>query len=287
MLWGAVSLSNEYVTTIQVPIKLIDLPRNYTSGYVSDKDVYLRVKSKGWEIAKIELGGESEFNVSVHNKIGKSKIDLRDEVQNNSWLTTAFQVLDVVPYQIECNVDKKVSKDVTVAGNFKIEYKDGFGSASEVQISPRTIKVFGPASVLQNLDTIKTEYHEFLNLSDPVNDEVKLEEISGLEYSQNSCNVQIEVQKIVDRSFNDLFVEIRNVPASKELILYPSKISIVLKGGINKLGKLTNDSVKAYVDYWDVMRNQGEPVEPVIEYPPFTTLVDVIPKKLEYVIKQY
>lgn len=287
VLWGSVSLSGDYVTTVSVPIRLIDLPKNYTSGYVSDKEVYIRIKSKGWEIAKIELGGEFEFVVSVHKKVGKSRLDLRHELQNNNWLTSTFQVLEIVPTHIECNVDKIISKEVSIAGNFKIDFKDGFGSASEIKIVPNRIKVFGPVSILQGLDTIRTEYSEFLNLSDPVNEEVKLEEMTGINYSQNSCTIQFEVQKIVDRSFNYLPVEIRNVPSSKELILYPSKINVVLKGGINKLGKLSNDSIKVYIDYWDIMRNNGEPIDPVVEYPSFTTLVDVVPKKLEYVIKQY
>lgn len=286
VLWGSVSLSGEYVSTIQVPIQLIDLPQNYTSGFISEKEVYIRVKSKGWEIAKIELGGEFEFNISVHRKIGKRKIDLRNEIQNNGWLST-FQVLEVVPSQIECDVDKIATKEVTVAGNFNIEYKTGFGSASDPIIYPITITVSGPASVLKNLDTVRTEYREFLNVNAPLNEEIHLEKISGFEYSQQTCSVQLDVQKIVDRSFDFLMVEIRNVPPSKELILYPSRINVILKGGIIKLGKLTNDSIKAYVDYWDVLRSEGEPVEPVIEYPPFTTLSDVVPKKLEYVIKQY
>jgi len=95
------------------------------------------------------------------------------------------------------------------------------------------------------------------------------------------------LQKIVDKSFDELPVEIRNVPPSKELILFPGKISVVLKGGISKLGRLTNDSVKAFVDFWEIQRHEEEQIEPIIEIPPFTTLVDIKPKKLEYIIKQY
>ncbi len=287
VLWGSVSLSGEYIATIDVPLKLIDLPDNYTTGYLSSKEIYLRVKSKGWELAKILLGGEHEFNVSVHRKIGNRKIDLRDEIQNNTWLTSTIQVIEIVPSQVECEVDKIISKTVAVAGNFNILYQDGFGSAADIKLFPAQIKIYGPASVLGSIDTIKTNYVEFTDVTEPLNEELKFQEIEGIRYSQNTCSLQVDVQKIVDRSFDDILVEIRNVPSSKELILYPSKISVVLKGGINILGKFTNDSVKAYVDYWSIMRSDGEPIEPVVEYPHFSILTDVKPKQLEYIIKQY
>jgi YbbR domain-containing protein len=287
VLWGSVSLSGEFIATINVPIELVDLPNNYTTGYISNKDVYMRVKSKGWEIAKIFLGTENKFDVSVHRKMGRRKIDLKDEIQNNGWLTSSVQVLEIVPSQVECDVDKIVSKNVAVTYNLDVKYKEGYGLASDIILSPSVVKIYGPYSILQNIDTVETEYMELVDVNEPIDTEIKLKEIEGISYSSTACNLQMDVQKIVDRSFEDIVVDIRNVPTSKELILYPSKISVVIKGGINNLGRLTNDSIKAYVDFWTVMRNEGEPIEPTIEYPSYSSLVDIKPRKLEYVIKQY
>lgn len=287
VLWGSVSLSGDFITTIKVPVKLIDLPKNYSPGFISQKEIYLRVKSKGWELAKFELGKEEEFVVSAHRRIGKQKIDLRDEIQNNNWLTSTVQVLEMIPSQLEFNVDKVIRKTVAVVGNYKLEFKPGFDASSDISLQPNHIVIYGPASILQNVDTVKTELKELLNISEPVNEELTLEQLEGVSTAENKFQLKFDVQKIVDKSFDDLLVEIRNVPTSKELVLYPSRISVVLKGGINKLGRLTNDSIKAYVDYWTVMRENDESIEPIIEIPFFTKIVDIKPKQLEYVIKQY
>jgi hypothetical protein len=58
-----------------------------------------------------------------------------------------------------------------------------------------------------------------------------------------------------------------------------------LKGGINKLGKLINDSIKVYVDYWTALNAEEKTIEPVVEIPEFTEVVTEEPKKLEYIIK--
>lgn len=287
ILWGAVTLSGDFTSTISVKIQVVETPKNFALGKISHKEIYLRVKAKGWELAKFGLGGEREFVVSAHRRIGRSRIDLRKEVENNPWLVSSFHLVEMAPTHIEINIDKTITKVVKVKQNIAVEFKSGYGIASDIKIVPEEVEISGAASILQNIDSLETELELLQNIDDRVETDIAFQEIEGVTLSEKNCRIEFDVQKIVDKSFDDLPVEIRNVPQSKELILFPGKISVVLKGGINKLGRLTNDSVKAFIDFWEIQRHEEEQIEPVIEIPPFTTLVDVKPKKLEYIIKQY
>jgi hypothetical protein len=287
IMWGSISLSGEFVTTVKVPVTLFDLPKNYTKGSISEKEVYLRVRSKGWELAKLSLGGNEEFLVSARRMSGVHRVNLKDELENNTWLTSTFRVLEIAPANIEFEIDRIITKKVFIKYNIQVEFKEGFGIASEILITPNQVEISGSANQLRNFDTVTTEFMELKNLSEPVSVTLDLTGIEGATLSENTCKLEFDVQKIVDKSFDEINVELRNVPSSKELILFPGKISVVLKGGINKLGRLTKDSIQAYVDYWTVLRNEEEGIEPVIKIPLSTRLVDIKPKKLEYVIKQY
>ncbi|HOI29691.1 MAG TPA: CdaR family protein [Melioribacteraceae bacterium] len=287
IMWGSISLSGEFVATFKVPVTLIDLPRNYTKGSISDKEIYLRIRSKGWELAKLSLAGDEEFLVSAKRRSGKHKVNLRDEMENNAWLTSNYRVIEIAPNNIEFEVDRIITKKVKVRQNTLVEFKEGFGIASKIKITPEEIEISGSANQLKDVDTVFTEYLELKDLSEPVNSTLNLVPVEDAIFSHTSCTIEFDVQKIVDKSFDEIPVEIRNVPQSKELILFPGKISVVLKGGINKLGRLTRDSIQAYVDFWTVLRNEEEGVEPEIKIPENTTLIDIIPKKLEYIIKQY
>lgn len=287
ILWGSVTLSGEFTTTIKVKVKVIDLPKNFSLGSISHKEIYLRVKAKGWELAKIGLSSEFEFLVSAHRKIGKTRIDLRNEVENNTWLTSSFHLVEIAPSHLEIIIDKSITKKVFIKPVINIEFKTDYGLASDIIIEPNRIDVTGSASLLQNIDSIFTQTLDLKDIDNKVVTILPLLEIDGVKFSRKECNIEFDVQKIVDKSFNDLAVEIRNVPSSKELLINPPNISVVLRGGINKLGRLTNDSIKVYIDYWDVLRLNSESIEPIIEIPTFTTLIDIIPKKLEYVIKQF
>lgn len=287
ILWASVSLTDVYVTTIRVPVNFTDLPRNYSVGYSSVNEVYLQVKGKGWELAKLSLGKDAKFNVSVHRRIGKRKNDLKDFIEANAWLTSSFQVLEIAPSLIEFDVERTGSKRVKLIKNFKLEFKPGYGPASEIKINPEFVEIFGPANLLYKIDSIKTEYREFLNVSENVKIDLPIKTPDGISLTNQTSTIEFEVQKIVDKTFEDLPVETRSVPAAKELILYPGKINVVLRGGINILGRLTNDSIKAYVDFWNALREEDGTIEPTITIPQFTTLINTVPKKLEYIIKQY
>ncbi len=287
ILWGSVSLSGDFITTITVPVQIINSPANYTLGNISNKELSIRLKGKGWELARLELTGNDEFLVSANKKIGKIRANLRNHIEINSWLTSSFQVLDISPATIEYEIDKIITKTVSIKLNSRIEFRNGFGLASNIVLEPSEIEISGPASVLQNIDSIRTDSLRMTNISDDVDVKINLEKIDHVSIAEEKVRMKFAVQKIVDKSFEDITVEIRNVPSTKELTLFPSRVSVVLRGGINILGRLTNDSIKVYIDYWNIMRNQEEEIEPVIEFPSYTTLVDVRPKKLEYVIKQY
>ncbi|MBA4407288.1 hypothetical protein C0389_08445 [bacterium] len=285
-LWVSVSLSAVFVTTVKVPVSFTDLPLNYTVSNVSLSEVELQVKGRGWELAKLILGPEVDFEISIHKRIGHRRNDLSDLIKANAWLTSSFQVLEIAPSQIEYDVERIASKRVSLIKNFKLEFKPGYGVSSEINITPETVEIFGPSTVLQGIDSITTEYKEILNVSENFKADLQIKTPEGISTPAKICTIEFEVQKIVDKTFENLTVEARNVPSSKELILYPGKINVVLRGGINKLGRLTNDSIKVYIDFWSALREESGKIEPVIEVPVFTTHVSTIPNKLEYIIKQ-
>lgn len=286
-LWISVSLSETYISTIEVPVTFTDLPKNYSIGYSSAETVLLQIKGRGWEFANLSITGKKHFDVSVHRRIGKLKNDLKNFIEANNWLTSTFQVIEIAPSQIEYSVERVGSKLVPIVGDLKIEFKEGYGPTSLVKIDPDKIEITGPLNLLQTIDTLKTLHHSLSGISNNVRTEIPIYIPDGINVTEKNCTVEFEVQKIVDKTFESLFVETRNVPENKELNLSPVKINVVLRGGINKLGRLTNDSLSAFVDYWKALKETGKTIEPVIQIPPFTTLVNVHPKKLEYIIKQY
>jgi YbbR domain-containing protein len=286
VLWVSVALSGNYVVTLKVPVKFVDLPDNYSVEYSSTDEVFLQIKAKGWDLAKLHLVSNPAFEIPIHRKIGHHKNNITDFVESNAWLNSPTEIIDTAPNQIDYDIEKSGTKEVFIGDNYAFSFREGFGLVSKIKIEPATIIISGSSELLKQIDSVKTVFREITDIDNNTEFKTRLEKIDGVTFSKTDCKISFEVQKIVDKSFNDLAVETQNVPSAKELVLFPGKVNIVLKGGINKLGKLTNDSIKVYVDYWTAMKEASGKIQPVIEIPDFTTIIDVEPKTLDYIIKQ-
>lgn len=286
-LWGSVSLSGEYFTTLKIPIKFVDLPENYAVGEASANEISVTVKAQGWELSKLTLGTGVDFNVSAENRSGQRKVLIRDEIINNSWVGGNIQLVEVNPAQVEFKVEKIIGKKVPIGSRITAGFKNGYAAVSDLKMLPDSVMIYGAQSIIRSIDTIVTESAEFKDLDANLNSVINLQEIDGVTLGNNQCSLELAVQKIVDKTFDNLPVETRNVPHSRELILFPGRISVTLRGGINILGKMTNEELKPYVDFWSALKDESGSVQPVVDAPKYTRLISVNPQKLEYIIKQY
>ena len=97
----------------------------------------------------------------------------------------------------------------------------------------------------------------------------------------------MDVQRIVDKQFDDINVEVLDVPPDRDVILLPNKISCSVRGGIRILGKLEKEQFRAFVFYRDVVLDTLGSVVPKIEIPTNTELMFIKPEHLRYVIKTF
>lgn len=287
LLWIFVSLSDEYFATLNLPVRIVDISEDYSLAELSDKNVTLRLKGQGWLLAQLTVGRSPEFIVSSNNKLGRGEVNLRNAIDQNLWLSSTVQVLEINPEKIDFTIEKIKTKTVAIVPDIILEFKPGYGLISDVVILDDTVTISGPSSLVNSIDFLKTEKMRLNSLEEKTILKLGFEEIEGVVYNRDYCQAEFDVQKIVDKNFENIVVETRRVPRSRELILYPNSIDVVLRGGINVLGQLTGDNISASVSYRDALRDTLGSIEPVIEIPENTILLNTKPKRLEYIIKKY
>ena len=99
--------------------------------------------------------------------------------------------------------------------------------------------------------------------------------------------VHLDVQRIVDKSIDNIKVEVIDVPEDRDVVLLPNTISCSVKGGINVLGKLTAQDFNAFVYYRDVLLDTLGSVGPTIQHPENVELLSRKPDRIRYIIKKF
>jgi hypothetical protein len=287
IIWGSVSLSDSYVTKIVIPVKVTNLPEGYIVGSSSVKEVTLNIKSKGWKILSLIWGKKQHFLVPLHSDDLSETVQLKDAVKENDWLSNDVQIYDIYPLTFDYKVERMKEKRLKVYPDITMNFNPEFGLSSNIVLNPDSVLVYGPKSLLSKLDSIPTVHKEYDNLESSIDDKIEIKQIENLEYSNRIFNIQFDVQKIADKSFNDLEVTVNKIPESREVVLFPNKISIVLRGGINILSKLNNSDFHPYLDYQTIIMDTTGMLVPEIKIPEYLKLVDVKPQQLRYIIKKY
>ncbi|OGU54770.1 MAG: hypothetical protein A2V66_08385 [Ignavibacteria bacterium RBG_13_36_8] len=286
-IWTFISLSGEYFATIKFPIKVTNIPSNYAISNCSTKEVTLSLKAQGWQLAQLSFGINPDFMVPNTRKFGRHNVMLRNVLDVNDWLSSSIQVIEILPNRIEFDIENRVAKKVRVVPSMNLSFKPGYGLVSEAIISTDSVEVSGPVSVIDKIENVKTKFKKFENLDRKFSTNLEIEEVDNVEFSTTETVIQFDIQKIVDKTFAEISVETKNVPRTRELQLFPDKISVVLRGGINILGKLQQDKIKAYVFYRDALLDTAGSIVPRVEVPNKTLLIDTKPQRLEYIIKQF
>ncbi len=97
----------------------------------------------------------------------------------------------------------------------------------------------------------------------------------------------LDVQRIVDKQFDDIQVDVMDIPSGREVVLLPNKININVRGGIEILGKLKPGLFHAYVHYLNLVKDTTGSVVPEILLPRNVTLQYSKPDRLRYVIRSF
>jgi YbbR domain-containing protein len=215
------------------------------------------------------------------------EVPVRNALGSNSWLTTTLQLDEINPEQIKINIEPTKSKKVEIIPVISLVYKPGYGLVSPIEIKPDSVTVTGPKSLIEQINIINTEGKILTNLEDKTSVVLKTVTPKFTVSDVTECTVNFDVQKIVDKTFDDLVVETRSIPSRYELIVSPTKISIILRGGINMLSKINNEDIRTYVKFEQAMNDTTGSIEPIVEIPEFTSLIDIKPERLDYIIKKF
>lgn len=286
LIWLSISLSQEFYVALPIEIKITQFPNNTIPINVSKRSIKANVRGQGWKLFSRLNFYNNYYLIIDDGKLGTKKINLRDFSQSNVWLSANFQIISFEPESITYEVDKLVEKKMPVRLNCSFSIARNFIFVSKIYVNPDSISVILPKSIEGNINYIETKKYDYINISKNFDEMIKLETIEYVFPKTYTINVKFNVDVKADMEFEKVKVDVIGEPLFKELSLYPPFIKVVLRSGVSILANLTSDSIKASVNFLEVVNDTTGRVFPKVVVPEFCELIDVKPKELRYVIKK-
>ena len=288
ILWVSISLSNDYNTNLLLPIKFFNVPEGYVPASPSANKIIVKVRGKGWNLITAKIAAQNDYYVDAGNELkSKQVLDLRHFEAENTWLTSKFQILEITPNTISFSFEKIGYAKLKIAPNLQLDFKTGYGLATDVVVLPESTIVSGPIQKVSEMVEIPTQLLKINDLNEKTERIVELNNPSGLSCEVQTATIFLDVQRIVENSFDGINVRVFDIPSDRDVVLLPNQINISLRGGIDVLGKMEKDKIKATVYYRDVVLDTIGSVAPKLDIPVHTELVYIKPERLKYIIKKF
>jgi YbbR domain-containing protein len=227
----------------------------------------------GWDLL---TGSEPRIALTVET----------DSIQTFYLRTIAAQqlgtdVFSVSPEQITVEIEDITTKSVPVEAVTALSFWKGFDLADDIQFTPSVIAVEGAKSVLENLNSLKTDTLRFQKLKDTVVTTIKLAAIPILKFGKSEVTATLAVEQFTEKS---LFVPLTVRNAPQRLQIFPNKIKLDCTVALSRYASLSGENFTAVVDLKNVdVKSKNNTVAIVLlQQPSFVRNVKFSPQSVEF-----
>lgn len=295
--WLLLSLNKQYSDTVVVPVKYINFPENKTLLNSIPDHLAVNVSGTGYDL--LQYDGELSRDTLVIN-LDNLKMSVFGDYQRGylepsilgkslqKRLNGALAINQVLTDSIAFLFDLKVSRIVAVKPMVNYQIANGYTLTDSVRAEPAEVEVFGPLSVLDTLNYVKTELKNLGEVKGSIQGRFALE-ISKFGNdaltTPDSVTVWLEVDRLTEKRFM-LAPTMLHVPDSLEMLAFPNNVEVVVSLPMNAYDLVTEDQFEVQIDYREM--TEGYPVLPVNleRWPPLVKSISVQPQQVEIVLTQ-
>lgn len=154
------------------------------------------------------------------------------------------------PDSIFFDLSKKINKKIPVILNDSLTLAPSFQFVEKVSISPDSILISGPASLVSKIEKIETELFIKENIRKNKTEVVRLKplNIEKIGVSESIVNVSFSVEQFTQNTI-EVPIIIRNVPSGYLLKIFPDNIAVTFNIGLSDFESINQSSFRVIADY--------------------------------------
>lgn len=260
-IWLIHNLSLEYSDFIRVQVRAESNIAGHSAESANTCEVSARCRTTGFNILKTGV-----FDRNVRKIVFKAS-DFRQKSADMFYLTSAnlneyaheifgekagveYYLSDTLFFRFPVEASKRVPVHPVRSISFSPQYM-GIG---ELVVEPDSVTISGEPYHLANVDRVFTETIKLNDLKTNTSGVVSLDKIRGIRMSEESVHYHIDVTRFVEMRY-DVEISAKNVPADKEMMIYPAHAEVVVRSVFPLVSDLSDMTFS--VDYGDFVNSRS------------------------------
>lgn len=286
--WTSTKLSNTYIVEESFSIIWTNIPNGIIPSS-ENQQMNVSISASGIEILIYRLINKS-INISLSQADfsgEKGLIDLRGQdffIKKQFFENTKLNILN--PLFLEFKFSRLEEKVFTVVPQIEINLRAGYLIDSSLKVTPDSILVRGPKSILDTLNSIQSESIIADDLYENFRKKVSLRSIPEIQLSESKVTVEVAVSRYTEKEFL-LNIEVINLPLGTRVKLFPPKAKVRVTLPLSVLRTIKTSDFNLVVDYNNIFKDVEKKLDLImIRRPSSVKKVILEPKKVNYLIRK-
>lgn len=295
ILWLLNALNKDYTSDISYPVKYTGFPEGKYLISPLPKSITLEVKAKGFSLLGYYIRTSflpitldvNTYSNHLQKKDNRSEYtlrlnDIKDKINNR--LSSEIKLLNIQPKEIVFKFSQAVSRKVPVRPAVSYSLKKQYILKGNIRVIPDSIRISGPASLVDTLSYILTDRWEAGEVAKDINRNLSLDIPSGLTTETKEVKISLFTERYTEAR-RTIPLQVVNAPQSLTVRLFPSAVEITYDVGLSMYDRITDKDFSFTVDLKNVKDTPFLTVK-TEKKPPYIQNLTFTPQKVEYILEK-
>ena len=259
--WLLMALNETYEKEIEVPVQLVDIPKNVVLTSDTTTNVRVTVNDKGFSLLAYLYGNKIRtikvnFN-SYAKKTGTGTISSA-ELQKMIYkqLFSSSRIVNLKPDKFEFYYNYGLKKLVPVKLSGRVSPGQSY-YLSKIFFTPDSVEIYASREMLDSIRYVSTQVLNISNLTDTLEKLVALNRIKGVKYVPEDVKISICPDILTEEKF-EVPIIAENMPEGKILRTFPARVTVTFTVGASLFRSIRPEGFKVVADYEELMKNPSD-----------------------------
>lgn len=289
--WLMTTLNETYEKELQVPMRLVGMPKNVviTTG-ISDT-VRVTVRDKGYVLVAYDFSHRLRpvsvnFNTYANKQAGNGIVpiaDLQKAIKQQLMPSSTLTSVKADQLEFYFNYGRKKRVRIQLLGNI-VPAKNYY--LSHVEFSPEKVTVYASNKLLDSIQYVNTEFLNIVNFDDTVVCNVRLKGRKGVKLEPATVRLKL-YPDILTEEHLEVPITTINKPEGIIIRTFPQRVSVKFTVGASMYRSIHPEDFKVAVDYKDITSHPSDKCRLILVTKPHgVSNVSLEMNSVDYLIEQ-
>ena len=296
IFWLLLALSKDYPSAVTFPITYTNLPGKKVIVNDLPDSITFQIKANGFRILAYSITTKRKaLEVDVASRLLSGRLTQGEVMALPTKVFTAdfakqfgpdINIIGYQPDSIVFYFSDLTVKRIPVKLNMELEFDKQYDYAGEIILSPDSIDVSGPPSIVNAMTEVETENLHLLSVKLSLSEDVELIKHKVLSYSSNKVKIKVPIEKYTEGSIN-VRIQPMSVQSGFTLKTFPDKVKVRYMVALSKYNEVKEHMFDVVVDASMLTDTRPEKIDvDLVRYPIFLRSLSLDPEKVDYILRK-